>query len=63
MAVPRNRQSTSRTNKRNSHNAKKRISISTCSNCSAKKMPHRVCSACGYYAKKEVIKVKTSDES
>jgi large subunit ribosomal protein L32 len=62
MAVPRNRQSKSKTNKRNSHSAKKKISVSYCSNCSAKKLPHRVCSSCGHYAKKEIIKAK-ADES
>jgi large subunit ribosomal protein L32 len=62
MAVPRNRQSKSKTKMRSSHCAKKKISISYCSNCNAVKLPHRVCPSCGHYAKKEIIKSET-DES
>ena len=58
MAVPRNRLSNARKNKRRSHMAKKPKSLSTCSNCSAQKLPHRICSTCGYYKEKQVISIK-----
>ena len=33
-------------------------SRSTCPQCGAVKLPHRVCGNCGYYNKREVIEVE-----
>lgn len=33
--------------------------ISTCKNCWAKKLSHRVCPACGYYKDKQIITIKS----
>lgn len=57
MAVPRNRHSNARKNKRRSHMAKKPINLIKCPNCSEAILPHRLCSACGHYGKKEVVNV------
>lgn len=57
MAVPRNRHSNARKNKRRSHMAKKPINLIKCSNCSEAILPHRLCSSCGYYGKREVVNV------
>ena len=35
------------------------VSMSTCTNCGATKLAHRVCHACGYYNGKQVISIKT----
>jgi large subunit ribosomal protein L32 len=40
-----------------SHDALKNPPKSTCSNCGAPKLPHRVCPACGQYAGREVVEV------
>ncbi len=34
------------------------MSFCTCTNCSAKKLSHRVCKACGYYNDRQVISIK-----
>jgi large subunit ribosomal protein L32 len=31
------------------------LPVSTCPHCGAKKVPHRVCDACGYYKDKQII--------
>jgi len=62
MAVPRNRLSNARTNKRRAHHAIKEKFLSQCSNCSAKQMPHRICQECGYYAGRAVLKKETTQE-
>ncbi len=33
-------------------------SLSTCSNCGAARMPHRVCPACGFYGKELAVAPK-----
>lgn len=57
MAVPRNRLSNARKNSRRAHHAKKPKGISTCPNCSAPKLSHTVCQACGTYAGRQVFAV------
>lgn len=49
MAVPRNRISTSRRNKRRSHHAKTPSHFSTCVNCQNPHRPHHICTSCGHY--------------
>ena len=56
MAVPRNRHSNARTAKKRSHMAKKKKSLAVCSNCKEPTKPHHICSACGFYNKRSVIK-------
>lgn len=36
--------------------------ISTCKNCGAKKLSHRVCPVCGYYKGKQVLTIKTKSK-
>ena len=55
MAVPRNRTSNAKKNSRSSHSALKAKNFAKCSNCGQRKMPHRVCPKCGYYAKKAIV--------
>lgn len=64
MAHPKRRHSNQRTRKRRSHDFVTPKSLSTCSNCGATKLPHRICSECGYYGGKQVItlKVKSKDK-
>ena len=51
MAVPKQRQNSSRTRRRRNHNIKKMKSVETvqCKDCDAQRLPHRVCDACGVY--------------
>ncbi len=55
MAVPRNRHSNSRKNKRRAHDAKKPINATSCPNCSKMRLSHRMCASCGHYRGRSVI--------
>lgn len=55
MAVPKRRHSSTRGKNRRTNWKLRRPSRSLCSHCSQPKLPHRVCSHCGYYAGEEVI--------
>ncbi len=58
MANPKRRHSKSRRNKRRAHEALSARSLSECPECHQPKLPHRVCPACGYYKKKQVMEGK-----
>jgi large subunit ribosomal protein L32 len=60
MAVPKQRQSHSRTHKRRSQHKAELPSLSHCPRCHAPRLPHRVCPNCGTYAGREVV-VQTAD--
>ena len=55
MAVPRNRNSNARKNKKRAHHAKVIKNFATCTNCGAKKMAHVACGTCGMYKGRQVI--------
>lgn len=56
MPLPKRRHSNARTRKRRSHDALSMPALSECPNCHERKLPHRACSACGYYRGREVVK-------
>ena len=60
MAVPKQRQSHSRTNKRRSQHKISAPAVAVCPRCGAPRRPHRVCGECGTYAGREVV-VRTPD--
>lgn len=53
--VIRMRHTKSHTANRRSHHALKSTNFAKCSNCSALKMRHVICKACGYYRGKKVL--------
>ncbi len=57
MAVPKQRHTKSRRNRRRSHHALKKQSVSVCPKCGEPVLPHSVCSNCGVYSGKEIIDV------
>ncbi|MDO5300962.1 MAG: 50S ribosomal protein L32 [Tissierellia bacterium] len=58
MAVPKRKTSKQRKNKRRASSYRlNKATVSVCPNCGEPKLPHRICSHCGYYAGKEVISV------
>ncbi|HYP48698.1 MAG TPA: 50S ribosomal protein L32 [Thermoleophilaceae bacterium] len=61
MAVPKQRQSHSRTNKRRSQHKIKPPGLHACPRCHAPKLPHRVCGECGTYAGREVVVQQPAD--
>jgi large subunit ribosomal protein L32 len=54
MAVPKQRQSHSRTNKRRAQHKIDSPPVSHCPNCNSPRLPHRVCPVCGFYKGREV---------
>ncbi|MFK8137047.1 MAG: 50S ribosomal protein L32 [Bdellovibrionales bacterium] len=56
MPQPKSRISRSKRGMRRAHQSLERPSDSTCSNCNAITISHRVCPECGYYKGKEVIR-------
>ena len=62
MAVPKRKTSKSKTASRKAQNMKKPIArASSCSQCGAPSMPHRVCTSCGYYNGRQVLSVATEE--
>ncbi|MDH3391383.1 MAG: 50S ribosomal protein L32 [Desulfobacterales bacterium] len=57
MALPKHRHSHSRTRKRRSHDALTPAVISSCPKCGEPKISHRLCSGCGTYNGRTVIKL------
>lgn len=55
MAVPKKKISKSRRNQRRAHDALKATALMECGNCGEMKLPHHICSACGFYNGREVI--------
>jgi len=57
MAVPKQRHTKSRRNKRRLHIFLKKPSLISCPKCKKPVLPHTVCQNCGYYKGTEVIDV------
>ena len=55
MAVPKGKQSKSRTNKRFANYKATAPTLVECTHCHEMMQAHRVCANCGYYDKEEVI--------
>jgi large subunit ribosomal protein L32 len=55
MAVPKQKQSHSRTTKRRSSHRAAAPAVNACPHCHKPRRPHRVCPNCGYYAGREVV--------
>ncbi len=57
MAVPKQRHTKSRRNRRRSHHALKKQGLSECPKCKETVMPHQLCQNCGTYGGREVVDV------
>lgn len=62
MAEPKKRLTSARSGGRKSHDALKKVSLNVCQNCKNTKKPHLVCSVCGFYNGKKVIKLSKDVE-
>lgn len=58
MPVPKRKKSRSRTRSRRAQWKLGLPPNSTCPQCHAPKLPHRVCGKCGYYAGREVVEIE-----
>ena len=61
MAVPKQKQSHSRTNKRRAQHKIAAPTYNACPQCHSPRLPHRVCPVCGTYAGREVVHVHDHD--
>ena len=61
MAVPKQKQSHARTNKRRSTHKITPPSLRSCPQCHSPRLPHRVCPVCGTYAGREVVVTAAHD--
>ena len=57
MAVPKQKTSKARRDKRRAHDHLSAPAASTCPQCNAPKVPHRVCASCGTYKGRTIIEV------
>jgi large subunit ribosomal protein L32 len=55
MAVPKKKQSHSRTSKRRAQHKISSPALNVCPQCHSPRRPHRVCPTCGTYAGREVV--------
>ena len=57
MAVPKKKQSHSRTAKRRAQHKLAAPALNACPQCHSPRRPHRVCPVCGTYAGREVVAI------
>ena len=57
MAVPKQRTSRAKRDKRRAHDSLRSPSRSTCPQCGAPKHPHRICGQCGTYRGRQIVQV------
>ena len=58
MAVPKKKQSKTRTAKRRATWKAQAPAADVCPQCHQPKLPHRVCGNCGYYAGRQAVEVE-----
>ena len=58
MAVPKRKTSKARRDKRRAHWKAFEPSLSECPQCHQAKLPHHVCSSCGFYDGKQILEIK-----
>ena len=61
MAVPKRKVTPSRRGNRRSHDSISSHAFGECPECGEMKLPHNVCSHCGFYKNSEIIKNKEQD--
>lgn len=62
MPLPKRRHSKQRGRKRRTHWKLAEPNLVECSHCHELKLPHRVCSSCGYYDGEEVLVIKKKEK-
>jgi large subunit ribosomal protein L32 len=62
MAVPKKRHSCSKAKRRKMHYYLKEKELVRCENCGKEKLPHIVCSFCGFYKGKKILEIKEKEK-
>lgn len=64
MAVPKKKKSSSKRDMRRAqHDKVAEISLSNCPQCFAPKLPHRICTSCGFYKDRTVVEYKDAKDA
>jgi len=58
MPIPKRRNTRSSRGQRRSHDALKKLNLTTCPKCKESILPHRACLKCGTYNGKQIIEIK-----
>ncbi|NQU99674.1 MAG: 50S ribosomal protein L32 [Parcubacteria group bacterium] len=58
MPIPKRRTTRSSRGQRRSHDALKKLNLTTCPKCSEPIMPHRACKKCGIYKGQQIVEIK-----
>ena len=61
-AEPKRKYAKARQGKRRGHLGLTPTAVENCPQCNSPKLPHHVCLACGTYADREVIEIKSSEK-
>jgi len=61
MAVPKQKQSHSRTSKRRAQHKIPAPTFNACPHCHSPRLPHRVCPVCGTYRGREIVQTDAHD--
>lgn len=62
MAIPKKKCTKASKRQRASHFALKKLNLTICPKCKKPILPHHLCSFCGYYRDKEVLKIKSKSK-
>lgn len=62
MPKVKHRHSKTRGRKRRTHYKAAPVALWGCPQCGKPKMSHRICPYCGYYGKKQIIRIETVEE-
>ncbi len=60
MPKVKHRHSRTRGKKRRTHYKAEPVTLSKCSQCGKPKPPHKICCYCGYYKKRQIIRIETA---
>lgn len=62
MPKVKHRHSRTRGKKRRTHYKAEAVTVAKCSQCGKPKVPHRICAHCGYYGKKQIVRIETAED-
>ena len=62
MPLPKKRHSKARGRRRRTHWKLSPSNLIPCPQCKEPKLPHRICTLCGYYNGKQVIEIKVKEK-
>ena len=62
MPLPKRKHSSMRGRKRRTHWKLASVNLSTCPQCKQPKLPHKICTVCGFYGGKQISEVKVKEK-